>query len=263
MVNQKISKEWDKASESWANFVREDKDFYRNEMHGKSFFNLLGRVEGKRILDLACGEGYNSRLLAQKGAKVFAVDFSEKMIRLAKQLEQKEKLGITYLVSDAANLKELSSNQFDTTCCLMALMDIEPYQEAIRSVARVLKEGGKFIFSITHPCFEFGAVTPNEERIGDWKYDETRDTWFYESSTYFENLTLRIDWNMKRLLRPFISRAFHRTLGDYSQALYKNKFLIQRLIEPKPTPRAISQHPGMRKHAAIPHSLIIEAIKAR
>ena len=263
MVDEKVSKEWDEASESWTDFVRRGVDFYRNEMHGKAFFSLLGRVEGKRVLDLACGEGFNSRLLARRGASVVAVDFSEKMIRLAKQLELKEKLGIDYLVSDAADLKELSSNQFDIVSCFMALMDIKFYQEAIRSVARVLKDGGRFIFSIIHPCFEYGAVTVEGKKIGDWKYDEACDTWLYESSTYFENLTLRIDWNMERLLKPFVSSSFHRTLSDYSQALYKNKFLIQRLVEPKPTSRAISRYPGMRKHAAIPHSLIIEAIKEK
>jgi ubiquinone/menaquinone biosynthesis C-methylase UbiE len=261
VVDDKISKEWDEASESWADFVRRGVDFYRNEMHGKAFFSLLGRVKGKRVLDLACGEGFNSRLLARKGASVVAVDFSEKMIRLAKRLELKEKLGINYLVSDAADLKELSNNQFDVVCCFMALMDIEFYQEAICSVARVLKDDGRFIFSIVHPCFEYGAVTADGRKTGDWKYDETGDTWLYESSTYFENLALKIDWNMERLHEPFVSSSFHRTLSDYSQALYRNKFLIRRLVEPKPTLRAISRHPGMRKHAAIPHSLIIEAIK--
>jgi SAM-dependent methyltransferase len=145
----------------------------------------------------------------------------------------------------------------------MALMDIKCYQEAICSVARVLKEGGRFIFSITHPCFEFGAIAADGRKIGDWKYDEAADTWIYESSIYFENLELKDYWNMERLLKPFVSSSFHRTLSDYSRALYKNKLLIQRLIEPKPTSKAISEHPGMQKHAAIPHSLIIEAIKMK
>jgi ubiquinone/menaquinone biosynthesis C-methylase UbiE len=201
-------------------------------------------------------------LLARKGAEVVAVDFSEKMIKLAKQLERKEKLGINYFVSNAANLKELSSNQFDIVCCFMALMDIESYQEAICSVARVLKENGKFIFSMIHPCFEYGAIAPDGRKIGDWKHNDVDDTWVYESSIYFENLPLRIDWNMERLRKPFITSAFHRTLSDYSHALYKNKLLIRRIVEPKPTAKAVAKYRGMLKHAAIPHSIIIEAIKS-
>jgi len=108
--SDKLSKEWDAALESWADFVREGKDYYREEMNNPAFFNLVGNVRGKQILDLACGEGSNARILARKGAKVVGVDFSKKMIELAIQTEKEEKLGIRYYVSDAANLKEFRVN---------------------------------------------------------------------------------------------------------------------------------------------------------
>ena len=53
--SDKLSKEWDAALESWADFVREGKDYYREEMNNPAFFNLVGNVRGKQILDLACG----------------------------------------------------------------------------------------------------------------------------------------------------------------------------------------------------------------
>lgn len=262
-----VSSQWDAGVESWVDFVREGKDFYREEMNGPAFFSLVGNVKGKRVLDLACGEGSNTRILARKGARVVGVDFSRKMIDFAKQMEKKDKLGIDYHVSDAANLKEFSSNQFDVITCSMALMDIKNYEDAIREVARVMKKNGRFIFSITHPCFEWGLVTPNGQHIGDWKYKEgtknspSRRDLHYEIKKYFGKVKCESSWDMERLIRPFKTTSFHRALTDYSKALYENGLLVRRLIEPKPTAKGALKYPQLRKHRKIPQSIVIEAIK--
>jgi len=73
--NDKISKEWDNAGESWADFVGEGKDYFREEMNKPAFFEVIGGVKGISILDLAYGEGYNTRILAKMGAKVAGADF--------------------------------------------------------------------------------------------------------------------------------------------------------------------------------------------
>jgi 2-polyprenyl-3-methyl-5-hydroxy-6-metoxy-1,4-benzoquinol methylase len=131
MTDKKILREWDEASMSWADFVRTGKDHYREEMNGPAAFRMVGDVRGKHVLDLSCGEGYNARILAGKGARVVGVDFSQEMIKLAEQKEKKDKLGIRYCVSDAADLKELDSGHFDVVTCFMALMDIERYEDAL------------------------------------------------------------------------------------------------------------------------------------
>ena len=86
-------KQWDDASESWVDFVRQGKDFCRDKMNNPATFRLIGNVKGQRALDLACGEGYNTRMLARNGAKVTGVDFSKKLIELARIEETREKLG--------------------------------------------------------------------------------------------------------------------------------------------------------------------------
>jgi len=261
-----LSREWDEASESWANFVRQGKDYYREEMNNPAAFRIIGNVRDKHVLDLSCGEGYNTRILAKRGAKVVGVDFSEKMIELARQREKNEKLGIRYHVSDAADLKEFDNERFDVVTCLMALMDIEHYEDAISEVARVLKKNGRFVFSITHPCFEYGA-TVGREPIAEWKYEEgTEDTaekkaLHLEIKKYFGITKCEVSWDMKRLAKPFKTTSFHRTLTDYFQALYENGFMVARLVEPKPTSKGVSKYPSLRKHTKIPHSIIIEAIK--
>ena len=66
---------------------------------------------------------------------------------------------------------------------------------------------------------------------------------------------------MKRLIKPFKTTSFHRTLTDYFQPLYESGLLVSRLVEPRPMSRAVSKHPSLKKVLKIPQSIIIEAIK--
>jgi ubiquinone/menaquinone biosynthesis C-methylase UbiE len=263
----RLALEWNTAGESWADFVREGKDHYREEMNNPAFFKLIGNVRGKRVLDLACGEGYNTRILARKGARVVGVDFSRKLIELAKQKDMVDRLGIDYCVSDAGDLRTLSSDWFDVVTCSMALMDIEDYEDAVREVARVLKKSGRFVFSITHPCFEWGSTMANGQSLGEWKYEAgtentpERKALHLEVKRYFGIVRCTTSWTMKRLVAPFKTTSFHRTLTDYFQVLYKNGLLVQRLVEPRPTNVGAQKYPGLRKHKKIPHAVIIEAVK--
>jgi len=241
-----IAKEWDDAVESWADFVRQGKDYYRDELNNPAAFKLIGNVKGQLVLDLACGEGYNTRMLARKGAKVTGVDFSTKLLELAKLEEAKEKLGIYYHVSDATDLSRFPGNHFDLATCFMSLQDIGNFEKAISEVARVLKNKGRFVFSIPHPCFE--VIVENGNRIS-------------ATVRYFGAVTYPIQWKMERLLKPFKTTSFHRTLTKYFDALYTNEFLVRRLVEPQPTKRGLEKHPPLREVLLRPQSLIIESVK--
>ena len=246
MERDHIAKEWDDAVESWADFVRQGKDYYRDELNNPATFKLIGNVKGQLVLDLACGEGYNTRMLARKGAKVAGVDFSTKLLELAKLEEAEEQLGINYYASDAADLSRFPGNHFDLATCFMSLQDIENYEKAISEVARILKNKGRFVFSIPHPCFEVNIE--NRNRIS-------------ATTRYFGATTHPIQWKMERLLKPFKTTSFHRTLTEYFDTLYANEFLVRRLVEPQPTKKGLQVHPPLREVLLRPHSLVIESVK--
>ena len=241
-----IKKEWDVAAESCVDFVRKGKDYYRDELNNPATFKLIGDVRGRLVLDLACGEGYNTRILARKGAKVTGVDFSEKLIEIAKREEAREKLGVCYHVLDATDLKEFSSNHFDLVTCFMSLQDIENYKRAIGEVARVLRNRGRFVFSIPHPCFE--TIIVNGKRTS-------------ATRRYFGAAKYTVQWKMERLAKPFKTTSFHRTLTDYFDALHKSRLFVSRLVEPRPTRRGLRKHPQLREVLLIPQSVIVESIK--
>ena len=64
-----------------------------------TLLNLMGNIEGKSVLDVACGEGFYTRMLREQGAnQVTGIDISQGMIDLARQQEKDNQLGIEYVV---------------------------------------------------------------------------------------------------------------------------------------------------------------------
>ncbi len=241
--------EWNNAAEPWADFVRNGKDYYREGLNNPAAFEVIGDITGLTVLDLACGEGYNARMLARKSAKVTGIDLSEKMIEFAKQEEEKEKLGICFEVMNAADLHQFSNNHFDLVTCFMSLQDIRDFEKALAETARVLKYGGRFVFSIPHPCTEMIRLhAPKEERIR-------------AIERYFRRMEYTIEWNMERLAKPFRTTSFHRPLTEYSDALHKNQLVVTRLAEPRPTQEALLKYPRLQNVLEIPQSIIIESMK--
>ena len=239
-------KDWDEAAQTWLDFVRKGKDYHRDELNNPAAFDLIGNIKGQTLLDMACGEGYNTKILAKRGAEVVGIDFSEKMIELPKMEEEKERLGISYHVMNAADLKAFPGNHFDLVTCFMSLQDMRDFRKAISEAARVLKTHGRFVFSIPHPCFENMIIRGKRTSA---------------SQRYFEEIEYPLLWNMERLAKPFRTVTFHRTLTDYVDALYRNKLLGSKLVEPRPTREGLLKHPHLRRHMVIPQSVIIESVK--
>jgi SAM-dependent methyltransferase len=226
-------------------------------------------------LDLGCGEGYNTRIMARKGAVVIGVDFSREMIKNAVEEENRESLGIEYHVADALDLSIFEDNTFDIVSSFMAIQDVEDYRGAIKEAGTVLKEDGRFVFVIPHPCFEVRIL--DGKKIGGWVYEEESDIIDKESALnqkldktplyftmdlYFDTRRDIIDWDMERLTKHFKTSSFHRTLTDYSSAFKDAGLLISRMMEPLPTEKGLEEHPAYFKgNLRIPQSIVFEVVK--
>ena len=111
----------------------------------------------KTILDLGCGSGYLSRRLARQGGRLTADDSSLRMIENARSHDPENSLHIAYLHCDVRKMDTLARESFDLVFANMSLMDMEDAEGAIRETSRVLKKGGRFVASISHPCFDNGS----------------------------------------------------------------------------------------------------------
>lgn len=102
-------------------------------------------VKEKRVLDLACGVGYGSRMLKDAGAKnVFGVDISEDAVKYAKAKYGTK--GITFIESDATSTN-LKTNVFDVVVCFEFIEHVANQDDVLKEIKRLLKKDGVLIIS--------------------------------------------------------------------------------------------------------------------
>jgi toxoflavin synthase len=120
---------------------------FRLHIEAYTYFNMLGELEEKSLLDLACGEGFYTRQFKhQGGARVVGVDISEKMIELAKQEEAREPQDIEYILGDAVELGKIGS--FDLVVASYLLNYAQTKEQLLKmcqSIEANLKPGGRFV----------------------------------------------------------------------------------------------------------------------
>jgi SAM-dependent methyltransferase len=211
-------------------------------------------------LDIGCGEGHNTRLLARLGARVTAIDIAELFIAHAQHAEQHEPLGIKYLIASVVALP-FAEATFDFAMGCMSFMDISETDRVLAEVHRVLKPGGFLQCSITHPCFD----TPHRRNL------RTEDglTYAIEVGDYFRNLDGEIDeWlftaappEVKRGLPKFKTPRFTRTMSQWLNLVMATGFVLERLEEPCPSDATVRACPAVQDAQVVAYFLHIRARK--
>ncbi|MCI4360100.1 MAG: class I SAM-dependent methyltransferase [Thermoplasmata archaeon] len=160
---------WDANARWWDETVG-DGNATQRMILGPATERLLGSVRGGNILDVACGNGHFARRLADLGAHVLAVDFSEAFLERARARSTSYVGRIEYQsidVTSPTGLAALGSSAFDAAVCTMALMDIAEIRPLFHALARCLRRGAPVVFSVTHPTFNrTGVVRGLEETDG-------------------------------------------------------------------------------------------------
>lgn len=176
---------------------------------------MAGDVRGARALDLACGPGRIARELARRGARVVGADISEVLLGLARAVEAEEPLGVAYRSEDVTSPRALEGETFDVVACNHALADIDDLDGALATVARVLRPGGRFVFSILHPCFPgFDEITPSS---WPWAGGYRAEGWWLADNPGFRG---KVGSN-------------HRMLSTYVNALVRHGLAIEEAAEPE------------------------------
>lgn len=109
-------------------------------------FHLLGDVHGKTVVDLGCGDGLNSVVLASLGARVIAVDNSEKNLKVTRERSRANGVGgRVSLVRSETTRVPVANGIVDRVLCASALNRDDCITTA-RQIRRILKPGGAAVF---------------------------------------------------------------------------------------------------------------------
>jgi ubiquinone/menaquinone biosynthesis C-methylase UbiE len=244
----------------WTALARAGYDVFRDYLNTPAFLELLPRVDGLSGLDIGCGEGYNTRLLVGRGARMTAVDISEIFIQHAQQSEEEEPLGIDYRVASAVELP-FADARFDFAVGFMSFMDIPETGRVLGEAHRVLKPGGFLQFSIEHPCF----TTPHRRNLRD----QDGRTYAIEVGDYFRNLRGEIAEWIFSATPPELSKELHRfkvprftqTVSQWLNLLLDTGFILERMAEPRPSDATVLANPRLQCAQVVAYFLHIRARK--
>ena len=161
---------------------------------------------------------------------MLAVDISERMIELARARTAEGGDRIEFRVMDCTRadaLRSLGQGQFDAAVCTMALMDMAAIEPLFTALAKLLKAGGRFVFSVLHPCFNSGRVVQVRER--EDLDGQVVDRYSVRVAEYIRPLTHQ---GVAMIGQPVPHYYFHRPLSLLLNPAFEAGFALDGLAEP-------------------------------
>jgi SAM-dependent methyltransferase len=223
---------------AWADLAL-DVVHYGPDIPTESDLKLLGRLEGKRVLELGCGGGPVSVAMAKQGAKVIAVDHSADQIGHARRLCEREEVTVELHHGDLADLAFVRADTVDAAVSVYSLGMVADLDRVFRQVHRVLRPEGPFVISLPHPA---------------WRALDRQDPPTLRRS-YWEKSPLHWSDGTE-------TGADHPvTISDLFTGLSRANLRVDTVLEPEPprtTARSRWWNPAMSQ---VPSTLIVRARK--
>lgn len=239
-----IISEWDRNAEARHKQIVSKIDISYHKILIPTILRLIGDVRNKRVIDVGCGSGYLTAKLAAKAAYVIGVDPSKEMIRIAEQEYGHIPTLEFHNLSIADYLRYNPNSFFEVAVSNMSLITIPHLKEALGAISSLLLPKGVFAFNITHPCF-----------YNQYRQYESPDSFHYHIP-HKQKGKFTISLDNQGLDSP--TTHFHRPLQEYFQCLRDASFMIDKLVEPFPTPAVEKLYPKPWK---VPRFLSMRCVK--
>lgn len=206
---------------------------------------LLGEVAGRSVLEVGCGSAPCARWLTARGAVPVGLDLSDGMLARAAEYGRQSGLAVPLVQADVTALP-FAAASFDLACSAFGgLPFVADAKAALAEVARVLRPGGRFVFSVTHP---FHWVFP----------DDSDPAHLTVTGSYFDRRPY-VELDVEG--RPMYVEH-HRTTGDWIRYLVAAGFAVDDLVEPEwqPGRDVVWGHWSAGRAALVPGTAIFCAV---
>jgi SAM-dependent methyltransferase/ADP-ribose pyrophosphatase YjhB (NUDIX family) len=210
---------------------------------------LLGDVDGLRVIVLGCGGGQDCIVLAKQGAQATGVDLSDEQIAYGRRLAEREGVLVTLLQGNAEELKGIEDESQDLAVSLHAMNYVERADRAFAEAFRVLRPGGSFVFSVHHPFHACLGDTPP-----------------YAAEKSYWQIELHWQWDFAEGGASARLRSWYRPVSAWFSLLTDAGFRVERLLEPPPVEEVRTAWDedagkGLEKMRLAPGNLIFKAVK--
>mgnify|MGYP001386899604 CR=1 FL=1 len=140
---------WDHYSAEYSRWIgqREPVEVEPGSIMGR-LLEILGDLNGREVLDAGCGEGYFSRVLAARGARVTGIDLSPRLIEIA----QKKGPGrtIDYRLADLSQPVPDLEGHFNLIGSHLVLNDVEHYRGFAATLASLARPGARLALALNN-----------------------------------------------------------------------------------------------------------------
>ncbi|GAA4959235.1 class I SAM-dependent methyltransferase [Streptomonospora halophila] len=181
---------------------------------------LLGRVDelrGARVLELGCGAGQCARWLRTQGIeRVVGVDISRRQLQHARRIDEETGVGVPTAQTDVQNLP-FAAGAFDLVCSAFGGLPFVPDAgAALTEAARVLRPGGRLVFSVSHPMRWCFPDDPGERGL-------IAEQSYFDRRAYVEEDTAG----------RAVYVEHHHTMGDWIRGIVSAGLVLRDLVEPE------------------------------
>ncbi len=212
------SRGWDEVAKWYEKLVGDEGSDYHQHVIVPALMKRLGSLQGKKVLDLCCGQGFLGRILLEAGAQqVHGVDASRKLIAAARERASKLKQA-HYTVADASRPGAWADGQQDVVVCLMAVHDVKDLAGLCRNVRAAMKPKGTFYLVMMHPCFRVPQHT-------HWGWDEELKIQFRRVDHYGKERVINITTHPGKGTGEQTA-FYHRPLSSYIEVLSASQLSV-------------------------------------
>jgi len=161
-------------------------------MDSRHTVKLLSPQQGEAILDAGCGTGRNLKELLVSGSLPTGVDFSHGMLKVARQYYPE----VPIALADLERPLPFRDERFDAVLCSLIGEHLSALGGVLQECHRVLKPGGRLVFSVYHPEMSAAGIEANfeqegiEYRLGAFHYTVQEHVDLFES-TGFANIVVK------------------------------------------------------------------------
>ncbi len=213
--------EWDRYADEYqqthGQFLGDAGFVWSPEGTDEGDLHLLGDVAGRTVLEIGCGAGQCSRWVLAHGGRPVGLDLSHRQLQHSRRID--DDLGTRVPVVEATGTAlPFADATFDVVFSAFGALQFVADEHAVVSeAARVLRPGGRFAFSITHPTRWMFPDDPTEGGL-------VADSSYWDRTPYVEVVDETGEVGYVE---------HHRTLGDWVRALARAGFVLDDLVEPE------------------------------
>lgn len=219
--SRNISTSWSNVSKWYTKLVGQKGSYFHQHLIIPGVLRLLQISDESSILDLGCGQGILERNIP-KQTYYQGIDSAQSLVKTAKTLTHSP--SHHFSIGDITKPLPIAKKDFTHSAIILTLQNIEFPDLVIKNCTKHLRQNGRLVIVLNHPCFRI-------PKQSSWQIDESNKLQYRRINRYLTPLKIPITTLYNKRRPSSLTWSFHYPLSYYSEILYQNGFVIEKIEE--------------------------------